>query len=65
MNAEITPTEMNPFTAKYPPKAAMMTKPMLLMQFITGPMTPLKISVRMPARVSSSEVSQNSRVMMS
>ena len=34
------------------------------MQFMIGPMTPLKMSVRMPARVSASEVSQNDSVVM-
>ena len=57
MKAEITPTEIIPRMAKKPPKAAMMTKPTLPMQFIMGPMTPLATSVRMPALARSSEVS--------
>ena len=58
IKAEITPTEIRPFMEKYPPKAAMITKPMLPIQFMMGPMIPLKISVLMPVWVSSSEVRQ-------
>ncbi len=47
----MTPTEIMPFTEKYPPKTAIITKPILPIQFITGPIMPLKISVLIPAFV--------------
>ena len=44
IKADITPMVIMPFRAKYPPKAATITKLKLDMQFIMGPMEPPKIS---------------------
>ena len=61
----MTPTEISPWMEKYPPKAAMITNPMLPMAFMIGPMTPLHTSVLMPSRVRESAVLQKSSVVLS
>ena len=65
MNAEITPTEMTPFSAKYAPKAATITKEKLLSMFINGPMALPITSAMIPVLVSASLVVENSRMVAS
>ena len=52
----MTPMDIILLIAKYPPKAAIITKPILLITFITGPMLPPRISATIPVFVSSSLV---------
>ena len=59
MNAEITPTVMEPRMTKIAPNTATSTKDTLLSMFIIGPMELLMICAMIPVFVRSSEVSAN------
>ena len=65
MNAEMTPTVISPLMANIPPKAAMNTKPMLLMAFSMGPTAPAEMLAFTLALVISSEVLVNCFVTIS
>ena len=55
INADITPIDIIWLMAKYPPNAAIITKLILLITFITGPIEPPRISAIIPTLVSSSD----------
>ena len=60
MKAEIIPTEIRPRMANMPPKKAIITKPILPMVFMIGPMMPLSTLAFMPMSRKASDLALNS-----